>query len=136
MVIPLSVVQANNILPNFGPVAGTAQEDLIPIGIPTTEWEAFGAKLARGSTFVLEGSYIEQDQKIDVLPPIYEGDERAQKIRRAIREHGTRHTLGPGFNVGKGFAFAEKNNATLLTPITLFRFEIWGRVRIYAQILK
>jgi len=136
MVIPLSVVQADNILPTFGPVAGTATEDLIPIGIPTAEWEAFGIKLARGSTFVLEGNYIEQDHKVDVLPPMDEGDERAQKIRRAIREHGTCHTLGPGFNVGKGFAFAEKNNASLLTPITLFRFEIWGRVRIYVQILK
>jgi hypothetical protein len=94
------------------------------------------SKLARGSTFVLEGNYIEQDQKVDVLPPMDEGDERAQTIRRAIREHGTCHTLGPGFNVGKGFPFAEKNNAFLLTPITLFRFEIWGRVRIYVQILK
>ena len=110
------------------------KKDLIPIGIPTAEWEAFGIKLARGSTFVLEDSYIERDQKVDVLPPMHEGDERAQKIRRTIREHGTCHTLGPGFNVGKGFAFAEKNNASLLTPITLFRFEIWGIVRIYAQI--
>ena len=136
MVIPLSVVEANNILPNFGPVAGTAKEDLIPIGIPTAAWEAFGIKLARGSMFELEGNYIEKDQKIDVLPPMYEDDERAQKIRRAIREHGTSHTVGPGFIVGKGFAFAEKKNAPLLTPITLLRFEIWGRVMIYVQIVK
>jgi hypothetical protein len=124
MVVPLSVVEANNILPNFGPLAGTAKEDLIPIGIPTAAWEAFGIKLARGSMFELEGSYIEKDQKIDVLPPMYEDNERAQKIRRAIREHGTCHIVGPGFIVGKGFAFAEKNNAPLLTPIILLRFEI------------
>jgi hypothetical protein len=136
MVVPLSVVQANNILPNFGAVPGTPKEDLIPIGIPKAGLEAFGKKLARGSTFVLEaGSYIERDQKINVLPPMYEEDECAYKIRRAIREHGTYHRLGPGFSVGKGFAFAEKDNGRLLTPIILFRFEIWGIVRIYVQVL-
>jgi hypothetical protein len=135
MVIPLSMIQADNILPDFGPVPGTAKEDLIPIGIPAEGWKAFGTKLARGSAFVLEDRYIEVDQKVDVLPPMYEEDERATKIRRAIREHGTYHRVGPGFVVGHGLAFVEKMETGLLTPLTLFRFEIWGRVKIYAQVV-
>jgi hypothetical protein len=133
-VIPLNLVQRENILPKFGPFRDTPIEDLIPIGVPTLEWQAFGEKLVRGSAYVLERRYIDSRGQITIHPPMVEEDETAPLIRKAIRESGDRFDLGPGFNVGKGYYFKNQPTAGIFRPLSVFQFEIWGRVTIYSSV--
>lgn len=134
IVIPLSLVKRENVLPKGAPVSGTPVEDMIPIGIPADGLTAFGQKLTRGTRYALKGEYVEPDRNVVVLPPMYEQEEPAQTIKRAIREYGTFHSLSPGFGAGIGLTWSQQNASGICEPVPVFRFEIWNKLTIYARI--
>ena len=131
-VIPLARVRPENVMPGFGPHPGMPTEEMIPIGIPKNALDAFAEKLVRGATYVLNGAFVEQGQKIVILPPMYEIDQTARQITEVIKSHGSAYDVGPGFRIGRGRTWFPIPPAGIVCQCDVFRFEIWRRVIIYA----
>jgi hypothetical protein len=117
-VVPREQVPSTAIYPHFGPYPRLAPEDEIPIGIPVDFLKAFAEKVIRGTTYVLDGAYIESDQEIVILPPLH--DEDAAPIVNTIDRDGEWHPIGPGFRVGRAAGW--------------FAIQIWGQLWIYGRI--
>jgi hypothetical protein len=119
-------------MPGLGPHPGTPVEDLIPIGIPKKEFDAFAEKLVRGATYVMNRRLVENGEKIVILPPMHETVPAAAQINAAIRTRGVEQNVGPGFRVGKARTWFSIPPSHIECPCEVFRFAIWGRVIIYA----
>ncbi len=128
--IPPEEVPKESIFPNFGPWPDAAPDEQLGVLVSADKLKAFGEKLVRGISYVIDRRYIEPNHQIEIF---FVYDENAQEITNLIERFGKEYHCGPGITIGVVFASA------LFPPDDpqngLFAIDIWGRLRIYASIL-
>ena len=93
--------------------------------VPAKEIRRFVEKLVRGTIYLTEQRYIEDNQEITVslLQP-----EHGEPILRLSAEFGELHDRGPGIRIRKAVAQDAKTNA-------LFVFDIWDQFRFHGAVM-
>lgn len=92
--------------------------------VPAKETRRFIEKLIRGTVYLTEGRYIEQDQEVTVslLRP-----EDGDPIVKLVEQFGELHERGPGIRIRKAVAQDAKTNS-------LFIFDIWDQFRFHGSV--
>lgn len=92
--------------------------------IPAKETHKFIEKLIRGTVYLTEGRYIEQDQEVtfSLLRP-----EVSEPIVQLVEQFGTRHERGLGIRIWKATAHDAITNS-------IFMFDIWDQFRFYGAV--
>ncbi len=88
--------------------------------VPADDLHRFIEKLIRGTIFLTEGRYIENDQEITVS---ILGPEDGDPIVALLDRSGELHERGPGIRIRKAAAVDAPTNS-------LFVFDIWGSVSL------
>ncbi len=93
--------------------------------VPAKETHRFIEKLIRGTIYLTEGRFIEQDQEVTVslLRP-----EDGDPIVRLVEQFGELSELGPGIRIWKAVAQDAKTNS-------LFIFDIWDQFRFHGAVM-
>lgn len=93
--------------------------------VPAKDTHRFIEKLVRGTVYLTERRYIEDDQEVTVslLRP-----EDSQPIVTLLEEFGELHERGPGIRIRKAVAREAPTNA-------LFVFDIWDQFRFHGAVM-
>jgi hypothetical protein len=93
--------------------------------VPAKATHKFIEKLVRGTIYLTEQRYIEDNQEITVslLKP-----EHGEPILRLVEEFGELHDRGPGIRIRKAVAQDATANA-------LFVFDIWDQFRFHGAVM-
>lgn len=93
--------------------------------IPAIETHKFIEKLVRGTIYLTERRYIEQDQEVTVsiLPP-----EDSKPIINLLEQFGELYERGPGIKIRKAVAHDARTNS-------LFVFDIWDQFRFHGAVM-
>jgi len=97
----------------------------LALAVPAKETYRFIEKLVRGTIYLTEGRYIEQDQEVTVSLLRPEDDE---PIVRLAEHFGELYERGPGIRIRKTVAEDAKVNS-------LFVFEIWDQFRFHGMVM-
>lgn len=123
-------IPKESIFPNFGPWPSATPDEQIGVPVSHDKLQAFGEKLVRGISYVIDKRYIEVDHKIDIF---FVHDKNAQEIIAIIKRFGKEYHRGSGIRIGVVFA------SELFSPDDpqngLFAIDIWGKLRMYASVL-
>lgn len=113
---------AHNALPEIHPDRPKGGLALL---VPAKETHKFIEKLVRGTIYLTERRYIEQDQEVTVslLRP-----EDSQPIVTLLEQFGELHERGPGIRIRKAVAQEASTNA-------LFVFDIWDQFRFHGAVM-
>jgi len=93
--------------------------------VPVKETHKFIEKLVRGTIYLTERRYIEQNQEVTVslLRP-----EDSQPIVTLLERFGELYERGPGIRIRKAVAQDARTNA-------LFVFDIWDQFRFHGAVM-
>ena len=93
--------------------------------VPAKETHKFIEKLVRGTIYLTERRYVEQNQEVTVslLRP-----EDSQPIVTLLEQFGELHERGPGIRIRKAVAQDARTNA-------LFIFDIWDQFRFHGAVM-
>lgn len=92
--------------------------------VPAEDLHRFIEKLIRGTIFLSEGRYIENDQEITVS---ILGPEDGDPIVALLDRSGELHERGPGIRIRKAAAVDAPTNS-------LFVFDIWDQFRFHGAV--
>jgi hypothetical protein len=93
--------------------------------VPAEETHRFIEKLVRGTIYLTERRYIEQNQEITVSLLRLED---SQPIVMLLEQFGELYERGPGIRIRKAVAQDARTNA-------LFVFDIWDQFRFHGAVM-
>jgi len=116
-----SKMPLSSILPQFGfhPEVDPSQE--LGVLVSASDLEAIGKKLIRGTTWVLDKTYIDTDHSIHIIFP---RTPTAGPYFEDLRRFGRPYSLGPGLNIVRAAADGDCQSG-------IYLIEIWGRLHMY-----
>jgi len=109
-------------LPNFGSKENSDNSQLSKIRVDADDLNVFACKLVRGINYIIDQSFIEKGYAIEVF--LEDTDPRVALINK----FGKDYSCGPSITVKYAVANDDTN-------IRLYSIDIWGRLKIYAQII-
>jgi len=118
--VDLTEIPLSSILPRFGfhPGMDPSQELGIPVSV--SDLRAIGEKIIRGTTWVLEKSYIDKGHRIEIMFP---RTPTVGPFFEDLQRFGRLYSLGPGLNILR--ARADDGQSAI------YLIEIWGRLHMY-----
>lgn len=122
--IPPDEVPAQSVLPGFGPHAGSAHREQLGLSVAVQDLKAFGEKIVRGITYVVDEKYIEDDYSIEIMSA---AEIDVPSFRRFLTRFGVHYDRGPGISVTRAVPHDDLNTA-------MFEIEIWGRLNLWATV--
>ena len=126
-IIVHGTIPTTGFLPNFGPQSGVDPTVLASIRLAKpTELKRLIFKFVKGMTYVLDRKYLEPKRSIKVH---FVGDEAARPVMELLNRAGTTYYRGPGITAIRGVAPDGTRTA-------LFAFDIWGRFKAYAAVIR
>lgn len=116
----------DGILPNFGPQPNLQYDQYVTIPIDEESLVKLGRKIIRGTTYLFNKSFIDNQYAINVY--LIE-DHKAQEVVKLIETYGeTRHR---GAGVVVKYAMSDEGGLS-----SLWLIEIWGRLKLYGVVLR
>lgn len=109
------------IFPNFGPIAGLQYNGYPSLEITEQEVNQFGAKIARGIAYLVDGSFIEATYEIRVY---IINDRAAAPIDDLLKTSATAFELPPAIHVERALVEQDKVGG-------IYYIEIWKRFKLY-----
>lgn len=113
---------ANDALPEIHPDRPKGGLALL---VPAKETHKFIEKLVRGTIYLTERRYIEQNQEVTVS---LLRSEDSQPIVTLLEQFGELYERGPGIRIRKAVAQEARTNA-------LFVFDIWDQFRFHGAVM-
>jgi hypothetical protein len=114
-------IPRESVFPGFGPEEWPG-EPLTVIPVPKRAIDRLVEKIVRGITYLEEGAFIEETH---VIEPQYMQEESARFLNEQFVKFGKRFERKPGLVIDR-CATPEDSVSSI------FRIEIWGRLRVYA----
>jgi hypothetical protein len=114
-------IPRESVFPGFGPEEWPG-EPLTVIPVPKRAIDRLVEKIVRGITYLEEGAFIEETH---VIEPQYMQEESARFLHEQFVKFGKRFERKPGLVIDR-CATPEDSVSSI------FRIEIWGRLRVYA----
>lgn len=122
--IPYDQIPKESIFPNFGLHYGFQKEEQPGILIKEEDLKKITEKIVRGTSYVIDGNYIDKNYKIDIF---FTHNESASELIDVINKFGNYYKLGPGITLGR--AVVPEDPICCLVAV-----EIWGKLRLYAAV--
>jgi hypothetical protein len=113
------------VLPGFGRPPGTEAENVVAMTVKERDLRAITEKIVRGTSYVLDGRYIEDSDEIEFWVPNEIG---AEQVDRELIKFGKTYELGPGFSLSR----AMTNDSS---KAAIIRVRIWGKLTLYASVM-
>lgn len=117
--------EVKGVFPGFDRPKDEGGKDRVALLVKEGDLRAFTEKIVRGSSHVLDGRYIEQDEQIDFWVPNATGSEAVDQL---LAKSGKDYELGPGFTLTRAVA-VDRPNAYVC------RIRIWGKLTLYATVM-
>lgn len=122
----LDSIPMNGVLPNFGPKSNATYPPHLAITIQSDKLKAFACKLVRGMHYVINKSFIEENDKIEIF--FAKDNSEVKNVNQKISRYGQTHSIEPGITVGH--VFSEDKH------IALYVIDIWNKLKIHASVEK
>jgi len=119
-----TIVPLSSIFPGFGFHEGCDPVQERAVTIAEDDLKAIATKIIRGTTWVIDRKYIEQDYEIGIY---FVRDKRLFPFYRPLLRYGKTYTLGPGLTVVR--AVADEDGVS-----SLYYLEFWQQVFMYGSV--